>query len=213
MDSPSQRQQRQADSPVSTGISTDTQPIGLVRRDGSVAADAIGGWAFYAIGEPAPQGSKRHVGRGVMIESSKRVRPWREAVAAAAFGAGECLDGPLAVAMIFTLRRPKSARRIDTAPFRTPDLSKLARAVEDAITDVGLWADDARVAEYARLAKTWPGFDSDSLPTAGVVVAAVELTDAWRSRLSDLLGCALVDAKRRYAGRRMLQAECWEVEV
>jgi crossover junction endodeoxyribonuclease RusA len=31
-------------------------------------------------GIPAPQGSKRHVGNGVMIESSKAVGPWREAV-------------------------------------------------------------------------------------------------------------------------------------
>ena len=30
--------------------------------------------------EAAPQGSKRHVGRGIMIESSKRVKPWRDAV-------------------------------------------------------------------------------------------------------------------------------------
>ena len=30
-------------------------------------------------GLPAPQGSKRHIGRGVMVESSKRVKPWRDA--------------------------------------------------------------------------------------------------------------------------------------
>ena len=31
-------------------------------------------------GTPAPQGSKRHVGNGVMVESSAKVKPWREAV-------------------------------------------------------------------------------------------------------------------------------------
>src|ERR1700676_3259288 len=31
-------------------------------------------------GIPAPQGSKRHVGGGRMIEMSKAVGPWREAV-------------------------------------------------------------------------------------------------------------------------------------
>jgi hypothetical protein len=31
-------------------------------------------------GLPAPQGSKRHVGGGRMIEASKKVGPWREAV-------------------------------------------------------------------------------------------------------------------------------------
>lgn len=39
---------------------------------------------FFASGTPAPQGSKRHVGRGIMIESSRKVRPWRAAVVAAA---------------------------------------------------------------------------------------------------------------------------------
>lgn len=38
-------------------------------------------------GLPAPQGSKRHVGRGVMVESSKNVKPWRSAVVWAAISA------------------------------------------------------------------------------------------------------------------------------
>jgi len=33
---------------------------------------------------PAPQGSKTHVGKGVMIESCRNVKPWRELVAQAA---------------------------------------------------------------------------------------------------------------------------------
>ena len=109
-----------------------------------------------------------------MVESSKAVKPWREAVKAAAFGAGPRLDGPLTVRMVFTLARPKSARRADTMPCRHPDLSKLIRATEDAITEAGGWADDARVAEYDRLAKVWPGFDADALPVPGVIVAAAE---------------------------------------
>ena len=32
---------------------------------------------FAVLGLPAPQGSKRHVGEGRMVESSKRVKPWR----------------------------------------------------------------------------------------------------------------------------------------
>ena len=31
-------------------------------------------------GLPAPQGSKRHVGGGIMVESSKRAKPWRQDV-------------------------------------------------------------------------------------------------------------------------------------
>lgn len=39
---------------------------------------------FRVNGVPAPQGSKRHVGGGRMVESSKAVGPWREAVRAEA---------------------------------------------------------------------------------------------------------------------------------
>ena len=39
---------------------------------------------FTVLGVPAPQGSKRHVGRGVLVESSNALGPWRDAVAWAA---------------------------------------------------------------------------------------------------------------------------------
>ena len=35
-------------------------------------------------GVPAPQGSKRHIGNGILIENSKKVKPWRQDVRAAA---------------------------------------------------------------------------------------------------------------------------------
>jgi Holliday junction resolvase RusA-like endonuclease len=144
-------------------------------------------WSFVAYGTPAPQGSKRHVGRGVMIESSKAVKPWREDVKQAALTARDdgaaCLDGPLLVRMVFTLRRPKSAPKRLTIPATTPDLSKLARSTEDAITTANLWADDARVADYDRLAKVWTGLDDDALPMPGVRVAAVQIEDGIRCDL------------------------------
>jgi Holliday junction resolvase RusA-like endonuclease len=140
--------------------------------------------AFAAYGTPAPQGSKRHVGHGVMVESSKAVKPWREAVLHAALDAlplpWEPLDGPLAVRMVFTVARPKAARKRDVAPCRTPDLSKLARATEDAMTSAGVWADDARAQDYLRLAKVWWGFDDEALPFSGVVVAvSASANTAW----------------------------------
>ena len=52
--------------------------------------------------------------------------------------------------------------------FANPDLSKLLRSTEDALTDAGLWADDARVVEYERLAKVYPGEDPEALPVPGV---------------------------------------------
>jgi crossover junction endodeoxyribonuclease RusA len=68
--------------------------------------------AFFVPGKPAPQGSKRHVGRGIMVESSRDVGPWRERVALVAHNAmagRDLLDGAVAVRLEFTLPRPKSA--------------------------------------------------------------------------------------------------------
>lgn len=131
---------------------------------------------IIAYGLPAPQGSKRfvgmHGGRGVMVESSKRVKPWREIVHAAALAArngAEPLDAPLLVRMVFTMPKPASAPKTRTTyPCRMPDLSKLCRATEDALTTAGVWKDDARVVGYGRLAKVYPNEDADALEAPGV---------------------------------------------
>lgn len=137
---------------------------------------------FFAYGSPAPQGSKRHVGRGIMVESSKAVKPWREAVKAAGVDAMALLpplDGPLAVRMVFTLRKPSSApKRRRTWPDRTPDLSKLCRATEDALKEAGVIADDARIVEYDRLAKVYPNEDSDSLHIPGVRIVVRRVVES-----------------------------------
>ena len=44
------------------------------------------------------------------------------------------------------------------------------RSTEDALSDAGFWADDARVVEYGRLAKVFPGEDPDALQSPGVVI-------------------------------------------
>lgn len=136
-------------------------------------------------GTPGPQGSKRHVGKGIMIESSKKVAPWREAVKHATMQArtGPPLDGPLIVRMVFTFARPQSHYRsgrnshllrddAPLAPCGKPDVSKLARSTEDALTDIGAWKDDARVVEYERLAKVYcPGTDPEALAMPGVRIS------------------------------------------
>lgn len=136
--------------------------------------------AFHVYGMPAPQGSKRHVGNGRMIESSKKVTPWRQDVrleATMTIAEWERahgkkwtpLDCPLRVRMVFTMPKPASApKKRRTYPMRTPDLSKLLRSTEDALTSAGFWKDDARVVEYARAAKVFPGEDPESLNVPGV---------------------------------------------
>lgn len=134
-------------------------------------------------GSPAPQGSKKFVGmaggHGVMVESSKKVKPWRQDVKAAAEAVrngSAALDGPLTVRMVFTLPKPASSpKRRRTWPMRKPDLSKLARSTEDALVDAGLLADDARIVEYERLAKVFPGEDAEGLEAPGVRITITEV--------------------------------------
>jgi Holliday junction resolvase RusA-like endonuclease len=108
-----------------------------------------------------------------MVESSKAVKPWREAVKYAAIEQStllEPMDGPLAVRMVFTVPKPQSAPKRRTWPCRKPDLSKLVRSTEDALTDAGVWADDARIVQYDRVAKVFPNEDPDALNVPGAVI-------------------------------------------
>ena len=125
------------------------------------------------IGTPGPQGSKRHVGHGRMIESSKKVAPWREAVAwaaRAAMGDRPPLVGPLRCEITYTLSKPKSApKRRQTWPDRKPDGDKLDRSTHDALTTARVWNDDAQVVEWSG-AKRYPGEGLDALPHIGAVI-------------------------------------------
>ena len=92
-------------------------------------------------GVPAPQGSKRHVGGGRMIESSKKVGPWRKAVVDACVKQNlgpYAIEGPVAVYIVFTLHRPKAAKPL-AYPDKRPDLDKLIRSTFDALTTAGVW--------------------------------------------------------------------------
>jgi Holliday junction resolvase RusA-like endonuclease len=144
-------------------------------------------------GTPAPQGSKRAfavrgkggvpTGRVAVIESSHdRVKSWRQAVIDAVKPADRAFRFPglaLEAEVTFYLKRPKSHYRTgrnahllrDDAPLHPsgkPDISKLIRATEDALTDAGLWDDDAQVTRYAGLAKEWAG--GEQMPGAVIRV-------------------------------------------
>jgi crossover junction endodeoxyribonuclease RusA len=101
-------------------------------------------------GKPAPQGSKRHVGRGILVESSKELAPWRQQVAVFAhnaMGGHQLITGAVAVCLEFVLPRPVSTPKRRTPPaVKRPDLDKLERAILDAITDV-IIVDDSQVVD------------------------------------------------------------------
>lgn len=107
---------------------------------------------------PAPQGSKRPVGRdkeghAILIESCARVKPWRQLVTDAALATGApLLTGPVLLHCDFLFLRPLGHFRRNgtlkpSAPrwhAVRPDASKLLRSTEDALSQV-LIHDDARI--------------------------------------------------------------------
>lgn len=125
---------------------------------------------FRVYGTPAPQGSKagfvnKATGRVSMVESSKRVAPWRQDVKHAALNAiDECgwqkIDErrPVRLQVTFYLPRPKGHYRTganahllrDAAPpfpSGKPDIDKLQRSTLDALGEAGVWGDDCQVVE------------------------------------------------------------------
>lgn len=107
------------------------------------------------VGVPAPQGSKRHVGGGRMIESSKKVQPWRTAIVNEAHRQGYdglLIDDAVFFRVTFYLPRPKShcgATGIKPSaprwPTKVPDLDKLLRSTFDGLTQAHVIVDDARI--------------------------------------------------------------------
>jgi len=139
-----------------------THPNSPARAVGDPPAHRL---TITVYGTPQPQGSKRHVGKGVMIESNQRdLQTWREDVKLAALRALEDTPGWLrdysivTAHMTFTLPRPKGHYRTgkfasllrDNAPQlhgRKPDLDKLIRSTGDALTAAGVYVDDSRLAQ------------------------------------------------------------------
>jgi Holliday junction resolvase RusA-like endonuclease len=128
---------------------------------------------FFVRGIPAPAGSKRgfaifkgpkggkkeFTGKVAMVDAAgQRGKEWRVDVkneARRVFTTMPLLTGPLKVSLHFAFARPKchygSGKNAQTlkpgAPLRhvtKPDVLKLARAVEDALTGI-VWVDDSQI--------------------------------------------------------------------
>jgi crossover junction endodeoxyribonuclease RusA len=125
--------------------------------------------------DPAPQGSKSYKGKSksghaILAESSKKVKPWREAVCWAAREHGGKITGPVGVRIVFTLRKPKTAPKTrKTWPDRKPDIDKLVRSTFDALTAAGTWEDDGRVVEQLAY-KVFPDEGEGALDVPGALI-------------------------------------------
>ena len=115
-------------------------------------------FTFTVLGKPAPQGSKRHIGKGILLESSKRCKPWRQDVRHTALqllpnGWRAMMDKPIMVSITFVFARPKGHYRTNgelkaNAPkhctARIGDTDKLCRSVLDALSGA-VFSDDSQV--------------------------------------------------------------------
>lgn len=123
---------------------------------------------FTVLGRPMPAGSKRAfairkggvpTGRVAVVDANPAQKSWQQEVASAALEAvsatHELLVGPLSLSVVFVVARPKghygtgrNAAVIKPSapawPAQKPDVSKLVRAVEDALTGV-VYRDDAQI--------------------------------------------------------------------
>lgn len=113
--------------------------------------------AFTVHGSPQPAGSKRAFfrgGRAIVVDANKKTRPWKDQVAqiaGEAMAGRELMRGPIWLILRFYVRRPKGhfGKRglLDSAPrfpATKPDVLKLARGVEDALSGV-CYVDDAQI--------------------------------------------------------------------
>jgi Holliday junction resolvase RusA-like endonuclease len=119
---------------------------------------------FIVTGKPEPGGSKTgfvhpHTQHVVVVDANKKLKPWQGEVKRQVLeqlgGTPLLLDGPIDLTLRFYLARPKShfgsganaLKVLDSAPARPtvrPDVLKLSRGVEDALTEI-VWKDDAQI--------------------------------------------------------------------
>lgn len=108
----------------------------------------------FVPGTPRPQGSKRHVGGGRMVESSKYVKAWRHTITQTARHAHHGkppLTGPHRLDLVLIM--PARKHEKDHGGWHTvkPDLDKLIRAIDDAITTAGIITDDSTISAITAL--------------------------------------------------------------
>lgn len=150
-------------------------------------------------GVPAAQGSKSYVGNGIMIDSDRRLKPWRYAVISAIVEAKPSPEfqftGPIALLSTFTFPKPKSAPKTRvTYPVTALDIDKCVRAIGDSLTQSGVIVDDSRIIFQVAL-KSYPGQSPDALASPGVVIRIEEYTgripEGWLEHMHSESTCKL----------------------
>lgn len=143
---------------------------------------------FVVLGAPVGQGRISFLGKGrpAIHSNQDRLLPWRELVQHHAESAINNvvqnditdgvptwtfpLPGPVGLYAWFTLPKAKSAPKNKlTYPTKRPDGSHLLRAIEDAMTNAGVWLDDSQLVDE-HIGKVYPGEHAYALHVPGVMI-------------------------------------------
>lgn len=124
--------------------------------------------SLIVYGDPVPQPRPRITTRGsfahAYVPKKHPVHEYRRRIMDEVLenlpGLMDYFAGPVAVSIAFHFARPVSHLRKDGSPkasapaYPRPDVDNLAKAVLDALTDAGAWADDSQVVTLA-VRKKW----------------------------------------------------------
>jgi Holliday junction resolvase RusA-like endonuclease len=131
-------------------------------------------------GQPRPRAFVR-AGRAAVYDPGT-AEGWKAAVAVACEPlAGDRIEAPLALRLTFFMPRPRghylrNGMLKTSAPSfhhaQKPDADNLAKAVMDAMTQLGVWFDDSQIAELA-VSKYWDGPENP----AGCVITITALEE------------------------------------
>lgn len=128
--------------------------------------------SYYILveGQPRPQPRPR-MARSGRVYNPTTADEWKRAVAKACREAGAKFPKGAAVAMDVEFYLPmRGAREVGAPHLATPDLDNLLKAVMDAMTRAGVWADDSQVFCLTSR-KTISG--GDRMPGATIVVSRI----------------------------------------
>ena len=131
--------------------------------------------------ESAPQGSKKHVGNGIMVETSKRLKSWRKTVEMRAkLIVTDIMIEPVEVEVVFWFKRPQrhylpNGMVRQSAPVyitnkNKGDLDKHCRALLDSLTK-SAFADDSQVVSLHAVKKYC---DNESETGANIRIKTVD---------------------------------------